>query len=153
RRAYVESWNGFELIHSTAGVSERSSRDHRNRDAARCGNRSDDDRCLIPGAARAVLVDLLRRDIRKVETIAGVPHFAGQSEGFINGHAVELNGHEPRRHVVIRDFARYITADKCFDLSGRERLPVAFFLNDFPGTSHLAFCPGTGSPLSSHAVY
>src|SRR5688572_26492094 len=56
--------------------------------------------------------------------------------------------------MVVRDFRRDVTTNQRSDFIRSQRLAVSLFFDDFASSDHyLEFWPGTGSPLSSHAVY
>src|ERR1051326_9117491 len=56
--------------------------------------------------------------------------------------------------MVVRDLRRHVPANECPDFLRSQCLPVSLLLDDLERIDHsLAFFPGTGSALASHAVY
>ena len=103
RRLRIKTGNGLQFVQSPARMPERAARDHRYGDTAGCRNRGNDQRGFVADTARAVLIDLLAGNRRKVQDPTGVAHLARQRQGLLHGHAVQINCHQPCGNVVIRD--------------------------------------------------
>src|SRR5262249_55636275 len=90
----------------------------------------------------------------KVQGPARIAHRSGQRQSFVDFHSIDVHGHQPGCHVIIRYFRGHIASDEVGDFLGSQGLAIPLLLDDLARIDHsFAFCPGTGSALSSHAVY
>ena len=105
-RSIAEAGNRFELVERAAGVAETAARHLRHDDAARRGDRREDDRDLVADAAGAVLADLDAGNVREVDALAGSHHRVGEPAGLLVGHAAQDDRHQQRRRLVVGDRRR-----------------------------------------------
>jgi hypothetical protein len=57
-------------------------------------------------------------------------HLFGKRDGFFVAHPADVNSHQQRGHLVVRDFARSITAHYEADLVARKLIAVALLRNN-----------------------
>src|SRR5581483_3137236 len=81
-------------------------------------------------AACRVFIYLGFGNVLEVENLARVQHRQRQRRLFGVGHAVEENGHEPRRNLIFGNVAAGYAADEEFDFLAREFAAVALLAND-----------------------
>src|SRR5262245_57957134 len=68
-------------------------------------------------------------DLIMFEHDAGIEHLFDQRLGLSLGQTVEKSGHQPCRHLVIRDLASGVTADQICDLVAGQFSSVALLFN------------------------
>ena len=103
--------HALHLINGAAGVPQTTAAHFGDLDAAGRHDGRNDQGGLIAHAAGGVLVHLDAGDGRKIDHDAAVGHYIGQLCRFFIGHAAQVNGHHPGRHLVIG----YLAADKAVD--------------------------------------
>ena len=129
REVRTESGDGFELVDGAARMPKAAPRHLRCFAAARCDDGADDERGLVADPARRVLVDLVSRNRREVDTVAGCRHDLCECRRLGDTHAAQTDRHEKRGYLVVGNLARDIAADPVVNLCVRERV-TAFFLRD-----------------------
>src|SRR5262249_39067243 len=111
--------NRLELVERAARMAQPTTRDHRHTNTARRHQRRDDDRRLIADAARRMLVSFWFGNIGKVENVSGVEHRLGEDLLLVLVHTVQVDGHEQRADLIIRDAAARDSADEELNLFTR----------------------------------
>lgn len=83
RKLHTEAGNGFQLIHSAAGVSQTTPGHLRHRHSAGCHNGSHHHGGLVPHAAGGMLIRLEALNPRKIHQISRMGHPVGEDSGFM----------------------------------------------------------------------
>ena len=102
---HTEARNRLQLIYRTTRVSEPSAAHLRNRYAQTCEDRCHDKCRLIPDPSGTMLIDLHTVDGCKTELVAALCHRMCQCTGLVVCHALIIDTHQPRTHLIIRDFS------------------------------------------------
>ncbi len=106
---------------------------HRNLEAARDGERGEDQRDLVADAAGGVLVDLGAGQVLQVDDFAGAHHGVRQPRRFLGGHAAPEDGHEQGGGLVVGELAVGDAAREELDLVLGQRAAVALLDDDVLG--------------------
>ena len=141
RQLDAEPRDRLELVERAAGVPEPTAAHLPERDAAGGDDRADGDRRLVADAAGRVLVDDLAAERRTdVERLAGADHRVGERERLGRRQALEVDGHAPRRHLVVGHLVARVGEHELGELVGGELLAVALALDQVGGTDHDRRC-------------
>ncbi len=122
----AEAGNRLELVERASGVAEATAGHLPERDAARRDDRADRERRLVPNAPRRVLVDDLAAERAvQVDRLAAPDHRVRQRERLRRGQAAEADGHQERRHLVVRYLPMRVAEDELAQLVSAELLARA----------------------------
>ena len=137
-----------QLVESAPGVAEPAARHHADARARRRDQWREDERHLVPHAARRVLVDH-GREIREVPRLAGVAHGLGQRGG-LRGREPEDHGrHEERGRLILGDLPGHDTLNQVGDLLARKLFAGALGPEDLVDRPHgFAFFPAGAVSVS-----
>ena len=91
---YVEAGDRFQLIERAAGVAKAATADHRDVEAGRGDDGSDDERGLVADAAGGVFVHLRGGQVGPIEHLAGIEHGFGEGGELGASHAAPEDGHQ-----------------------------------------------------------
>ena len=111
REGGLGAGDALHLVDGAAGVAESAAAHLGDLDAAGRDDGCDDQRGLVAHAAGGVLVHLDARNGRKIDHDAAVGHHVGQLSSLLVGHAPQIDGHHPCRHLVIG----HLAADEAVD--------------------------------------
>ena len=89
---------------------------------------------LSPTPPVECLSTFFHRKFEMIDHFAGVQHHFGQRRRFRVSKATDPGGHEPCRHLVIRNFAFGVAADEESDFLTGMFPGIAFFSNEVDGT-------------------
>ncbi len=122
----------LELVERAAGVTEPAAAHLPERDAARGDDRADGERCLVPHAARRVLVDDAPAErLADVDLLPAAHHRVRERERLAARHPAEVDGHAERGELVVGDVAE----DELVDLALGELAAVALALDELRDAS------------------
>jgi hypothetical protein len=82
---------------------------------------------FIAHAARGMLVHFDSRKPREIDGFSRMHHGVGQRDQFFAAHAVEIDRHEKRAHLVIGNPVQNVIFDGPGDLFFGENFSVSFF--------------------------
>ena len=146
RQADPKPGNGFQLVQRTAGMAQTPAAHLRHRRAAGRHQRRQHQRGRIPHATGGMLVHLDARDGGQIRHVAGIPHGQGELRGFLIRHAVQPDGHQQRRQLIIRHalLRRRIREEP--DFLRVQRLPQLLFFYDLHHRHFSRLPPFLSSP-------
>ncbi len=121
-----ETGDRLELVERAAGVAETAAAHLPEGNAARCDDRADGERRLVPHATGRVLVDNLASERRaEIDRLAAADHRVGQRERLFAVQALEEDRHAEGSHLVIGHVAPGIREHELGQLVPAELLAVA----------------------------
>ena len=129
RNRRLKTRNRLQFIHSPSGEPQTSSAHFGNRNTAGRRNGSGNQRHLVSHASGAVFVHLNALYRRQIRNVAGIPHSNCKAAGFLLVHALKIDHHQHRRHLIIRYLSLCIACHKITDLFFVKNPSVSFFDN------------------------
>ncbi len=130
--------NRLELVERAARVAERAPGHHRHDHAARRRERGQDEGGLVSHAARTVFVDLEARQVPEIHAHTRIDHRFGQRRRLVGRHALEHDGHQERRCLVVRPRSVGDAADEELNLVAGQCSPIALAGDQVNGSHGLA---------------
>ena len=125
-------------------MAEATAADHGHGHAAGRDGGSQWQRDFVADAAGGVLVGFFAGHVGEVDDDARVEHDAGERDDLVVVHAPEVDGHQKRRQLVVRDAAVQQAVDEEAELGVGDDAAVTLALNDVVG-SH-------AHPVGAHHV-
>ena len=122
-------------------MRQRTPGDHRNRRTAGGNHRGHNQRSLVANPTSRVLVDLWHRQLIVRQNNAGMEHLHDQRRRLPITKPAQKPGHEPGRHLIVRDPTIRITSDQKGDLISLEFSAVTLLFNQilWPHLLHSCF--------------
>jgi len=112
-----------------SGMPEPPSRHHRHRDAERCDERRDDERCLVSDAARRVLIDSRHGQTGEIQSLAALEHRLHHRVHLTPVEPAEVHRHQKRGHLIIGYLALRVREYELSDLPRLQPFAVPFAFN------------------------
>lgn len=133
----AEARDGLELVEGAAGVAEPATGHHGDRDPAgrHHGGQAEGD--LVADPSGRVLVDLDPRDRGEVEHVAAPEHRVRELVGLGVAEPPQEGGHQPRRHLVVRQVAGDQGADQAANFAFLVLVTISLLGDQLDEACHL----------------
>src|SRR5216683_743767 len=148
-----EPGHRLQLVQRPPGVRQRTAAELGHLDAARGRQRRADEGDFVADAAGRMLVHLRAWNPAQVEDLPTPHHRLRERESLGAGHSADADGHEPGRHLVVRDIALEVAGQQEFDLLRGVLAAVPLAANDLERVHGRMGSRGRARPrLSAAAV-
>ncbi|OPZ67846.1 MAG: hypothetical protein BWY83_02493 [bacterium ADurb.Bin478] len=126
----AKSGDGFQFVQCSTGVAQAAARDHGYGDACSGDQRRQDQGHFVAHTTGAVFIDLGTGHLREIDAIPGLNHGLQKGEGFVQAHALQIDGHQQGGHLIVRDVADRVPVHGEMDLLFAQGKAIAFFADN-----------------------